>query len=117
MKTYWMSFAIRGDKNLGCVITDAPNAEIAHTNVTKAGLNPGGEVMIWEMDLRDQECCEEIKKYGKNRLISKEELLSGGAKSVGDLTPEEAAKIDAMATARVCKQCNEDPAHAASHHN
>lgn len=117
MKTYWLSFAIRSKGNLGCVITDAPNPEIAYSNVCKANLNPGGKVAIWEMNLNDPAAIREIELFGKNRLITVEELKNGGAKKVGDLTEEEQEKIESYQAARVCQQCNEDPAHAAMHHN
>lgn len=58
--------------NLGCVITQAQNFEEAIEKTHKLGINPGGEVMGYEIidPMPDLECME------LDRLYSREEMLA-----------------------------------------
>jgi hypothetical protein len=89
MKTYWLSFVVDG-KNMGVIITDAPDEKAAIRKTWQMGINPGGEVLAFERtgDLGDTD--EEILLLGKDRLISPEELTAQGYKKISELPPEQA---------------------------
>lgn len=72
MAWYWLSF-LDPDKNLnlGCCNVEADNAMDAVLKTHSLGINPGGEVMIWEVPYPEQE---------PDRLYKREDLLSKGYK-------------------------------------
>lgn len=73
-KTFWLSFSGDGI-NLGCCIVDASDKTLAVIKAHNLGINPGGEVMIIEMPDTDK-AREEVRFFGKDRLISREELFN-----------------------------------------
>lgn len=99
MNSYFMSFSTR-EGNLGVVVTDADNELGALANVNRLGINPGGEVAIW------QTYKEEANRLGRDRLISSATMRSMGYVSQRDVTPIEQDYRMEMAT-RICQGCNE----------
>jgi hypothetical protein len=75
MTTWWLSFSGDG-RNLGICIVDAHSFPEAVMVAHILGINPGGEVRGWPMhgDVRDRE----VARWGKERLIPREELAAGG---------------------------------------
>lgn len=69
--TYWVSFAsISG--HLGCCIVDA-DSQIEARDLTKTlGICPEGTEEIVAFDISGND--EEVNKWGKNRLISPEDI-------------------------------------------
>lgn len=84
-KTFWISFS--NGTNLGCCIVDAINPKAAHVKTIELGINPGGELMITEFD-NSIDAQLEILKWGKNRLITREELIADHYIPTSDM-PEE----------------------------
>ncbi len=104
MKTYWISFA--NEQNLGCCIIDAESEEGAYTKANELGLNPGGEVLVLQIDTTTLDGLAEIGRWGKNRLISKEELINDGYKTLPDMDDD--IINDVMASGSIiCEDCNE----------
>lgn len=83
MKTYWISFAgVEG--NRGIVIIDAKNESAAIKKTHKLGINPGGEAML--LDCTGNPGMEtEISRWGRNRLVTKAELVAEDYKSTRQL--------------------------------
>lgn len=74
MKTFWISFCSNETgKNLGVCIVDGEDKTTALSRTTELGINPGGEAVLCEGPTE-----REINKYGKDRLISREELIGDG---------------------------------------
>lgn len=85
MKTYWISFV--DETNLGCCIVDAENEKEAIEKTLELKINPGGEAMLCELPANG-DADDEIKKWGKNRLISQEDLMNDGYKKLKDFDDE-----------------------------
>lgn len=88
MKTYWISFATDELGSLGCVIMDAEGDLSAIDNCSKLGIHPGGEVMAMDVTnvANDSEGFRaQIARFGKNRLIPKEELLADECTQLKDV--------------------------------
>lgn len=100
MNTYWLSFAEPEKPNLGVCLLDALDVESAIHKASALGLNPGGEVLVYQID--DQ---EEINSLGKNRLIPREELTSKGYRPLTDLDEDEAEFRFKLGTV-ACECCN-----------
>lgn len=91
MKTYWISFVNK--KALGVCIVDAEDERSAVEKTHTLGINPGGEAMLFEFDMHDESAIEEINRWGKNRLISPQELDGDGYIQIKDLNPAEQKKV------------------------
>lgn len=102
MNTYWVSFT--EGKNLGCCIIDAEDEEKALTKINDLKINPGGEVMLFIMS-NDEVALKEIDKWGKNKLISPEDLLNDGYRKLGELNEEELNDAKHASTV-ICTCCN-----------
>lgn len=106
MKYYWISFAAPGKGNLGCCIVQAESEKAAHEKTITLGINPGGEVLIVQINSEHPSGKREIEKWGLNRLISKAELLGDGYQSVGE-HGEEGRNYNGP-RAVVCDHCNDE---------
>lgn len=66
----WFSFCDpnlpRGSQFIGVVITKADSIEEAYTKINSLGINPGGEVMIYQTENTDVELFD--------KLLSRDEL-------------------------------------------
>ena len=105
-KTYWISFSKK--KSLGVCIVDAPDVKAAHLKTIKLGINPGGEIMFIEFD-DSPDAQKEINRWGKNRLISSEELEADQYLHTGQLNEyiQDALKTDPAVTV-ICNNCNDE---------
>jgi hypothetical protein len=109
MNTYWMSF-VKNHKNVGVIITDADGEEAALSKTKNMGLYPGGEAMLFKMELNDPDCIAEIRRWGKDRLIKPGELLAAHYKKVGDAPAEAQEQMQEHVTV-ICEQCAQDVPH------
>jgi hypothetical protein len=109
MKTYWMSF-VKNHKNVGVIITDADDEELALNKTKNLGLFPGGQAMLFEMDLGDPMAVKEIKHWGKDRLIKPEELLAENYKKIKD-APQEAQRQLGQHVTVICEECAQGVPH------
>lgn len=76
MKTiWWLSFA--DGKCLGMCFIEAEDIIDAATKAWELGINPGGEVLGFDMGLT-AETIEEAAKFEMNRLYSPEEMRAKG---------------------------------------
>jgi hypothetical protein len=66
---YWLSF-VRAEGNAGCCIVEAVSAIDAAKQSHRLGINPGGSVLICEI--------ETLGPFEKNRLYSKQECSELG---------------------------------------
>src|SRR5437764_82414 len=110
MNTYWISF-VKGDnedeKNVGVCIVDAANKKAAVKKATALGINPGGEAMLWKLDPLSEATIEEINKWGKNRLISPEDLKNDNYVKLKDLNNEEMSFVQNNSSiSKVCEHQN-----------
>lgn len=84
MNTYWMSFSnpniARGF--LGVIITDATSPHEALQKTRKMGLNPGGEVKIFQLK---NDATEDYTSY-KDRLLKREDLKDIGVSTLDNNT-------------------------------
>ena len=92
VKTYWISFAPDQGPCLGCCIIDADNPINALKKTHELNINPGGQAMVSEMG-ESEVAINEIKKWGKDSLISMDDLRSNGYRSVGEHTKDEQDQI------------------------
>ena len=99
MKTFLLSFSTIATQ-FGAVFTDAESPIEALTNVTKAGLNAGGECAIFEVSKEDGD------KMGRDQFFNKQQMLAAGYKTTETLCPPCRADVMANAT-RICEDCNE----------
>ena len=83
MTSFYLSFADE-TKFLGAAVVDADNFLSAMTKINIVGINPGGEVLCFEMP---KECDEQSME--RNRLYSKEELRARGMKSLKEYDDSE----------------------------
>lgn len=102
MRTFWLSFAQDGFK--GVVITDAESEGQALAFVNANGLNPGGQVAIWECDLKHPDAKPCIEALGKNRLCSEDELKVLGQRKLSELDDTERHEAE-LASVTVCEKC------------
>lgn len=104
MKTFWLSFS--NGTNLGCCIIDAVDPKDAAEKATDLGINPGGEVMVTEFD-NSIDAQLEIAKWGKNRLISREDLVKDNYIPTSDMPQDiqDYISLDSRVT-RICEKCN-----------
>jgi hypothetical protein len=109
MKTYWMSF-VKNHKNVGVIITDADGEEAALSKTKNMGLYPGGEAMLFAMNLSDPEAIAEIRRWGKDRLIKPEELLAANYKKIKDAPAEAQDQMQNYVTV-ICEQCAQGVPH------
>lgn len=91
MHYYWMSFCDtskpRGEQFLGVAIMGpAPIVGVAHLMSWVLGCNPGGECEIFQVP---EDEVPNIPDAFRNRLLTKEEAYSLGAKSVSDWRKED----------------------------
>lgn len=80
MKTYWLSFVKQG-KNAGICIVTATSSINAVKKSHRVGINPGGEVAIWELP-NTQMAIDEVKKWGRNKLIEPKYLFKEGYETI-----------------------------------
>lgn len=83
MKTYFISF-VKDHKNVGCCIVDGKNTKDAHRRTKKLKINPGGQAMFYEMN-GSPDSVAEINRWGKDILISPEELRKDGYQQLKDV--------------------------------
>ena len=102
MTTFWISFA--GDTgNLGCCIVDADDQAGAIAEAIRLKIHPGGEAMLFA--LPDHAARAEVRLWGRDRLISPTELLSGGYRKLDQLDADQRAFIDNHpGVSRVCER-------------
>lgn len=104
-KLFYISFAT-SDGFLGATVMSAIDEEGALAKATHLSLNPGGEAAIIAIPpSMPSEGVAEMLAY-ENRLVSKAELLSNGAKRVGDMEPEHRYALREKTTF-VCESCND----------
>jgi hypothetical protein len=108
LKTFWMSFST-DNANKGVIITDAKNDEAALAKVKTMGLYPGGQVLCYAMDTNDPRARWEISRWGKDRLINREELIKAGYMSIG--TNETLMEIATKNGTLICEQCAQGVPH------
>ena len=90
MNTYWISFA--GDEgNRGVCIVDASDQKQALARTKELSINPGGEAMFYEMPA---EAVDEVRRWGKDRLIQPGELTTAGYLKLSDLPDEVVEEIE-----------------------
>jgi hypothetical protein len=105
-KTFWISFATDETGNLGCCIVDAKNETDAIKKTWKLKINPGGQAMLTEYALNESAKIE-IAKWGKNKLISPEDLMNDGYKKLKDLDLDLQDKITNLTrVSGVCEKHN-----------
>lgn len=66
MPVFWLSFADNGFR--GVVVTEAEDLRAAIRRTHRLGINPGGQIMSWEVT------AEDVVKYERDRLYTKDEL-------------------------------------------
>jgi hypothetical protein len=104
MPDFFISFANQSGF-LGATVVSAPSQLDALDEATRRGFNPGGEAAILPMPpIMTPKDINEMDSY-RNRLVSKQELLSNGAKRVGDIPEYAQERFDAYATF-VCEEHN-----------
>ena len=91
---------------LGATVIEAYDAAKAIAKATALCINPGGEAAILEVPdgLTPKETAEMLSY--KDRLVSKAELLSHGARRVADL-PQNMQDAVNNASSVVCADCNQ----------
>lgn len=89
MKTFWLSF-VKDGSNAGCCIVDANDSVGAVLRSHELNINPGGEVMIYEIESD----CEDVEEWGKNRLVSPGELYKAGYVKLSDMNDDDVSKIE-----------------------
>ncbi len=109
MKTYWISFANK--TSLGCCIIDAIDQKSAIDKTKSLGINPGGEALLFEMPT-DGSADIEINQWGKNTLISPQQLKEDGYKKLSEAPKEIKNHINhSPAVTRICEKCNNNEPH------
>lgn len=98
MNKYFISFGVP-NRNLGCVVIEAPTPAIALVRASDMGLNPGGQAAIWEISN------EEAKDLGLDMLITPDQLDAKGYTRRSKATPIERKKFMDRALI-VCANCN-----------
>jgi hypothetical protein len=103
--TYWISFS--NGTNLGCCIVNATDPRAAHLKTIELGINPGGELMIVPFDNSPSSKLE-IAKWGKNKLITKQQLFNAGYISTDQMDRDTQEQIGRdKRVIRICQRCNE----------
>lgn len=109
MKTFWLSFA-DNKRNRGAIITDAEDERAAVERVNRLGINPGGEVMIFDMTQAPGGpivALNEINRWRKDSLITPAELDAANYRHLKDLPPDEREAAENHPAVRVvCEDCN-----------
>lgn len=107
MQTYWISFATDKDGHLGCCIVDAENESEAIKKTFELKINAGGEALIVELDLTNEEAIKEVNQWGKNRLITPQELADDGYVKLNQLDEDLVDEIENDTwVSRVCEEHN-----------
>lgn len=76
---FWLSFAQDDHKTCHVCVIDAPNSSAALMFATLRGLNPGGEVLMFEVPP------EVAAELPRNCFLTQVELDASGAKRLGDI--------------------------------
>jgi hypothetical protein len=84
MALLWLSF-VKDGKFAGVVITDAPDVGVAALKCHAMGVNPGGEIMSFELP----EDATRERGYPRDTLLNEEFLKADGQKKIVDLPPEQ----------------------------
>lgn len=79
------------------VIDDCVGVEEALSRVTKAGLNPGGEVAAWPIPSSEP--------YPRMTLLTRAYLIETGHKSLKDVDDKTADEVSSKALI-ICDDCN-----------
>lgn len=112
MKTFWISFAssptaTTKSVNLGCCMVDANSESDALAKTVELKINPGGNVVMFEIPVWDPRTEIVLKTYEKNRLIPRAELLAKEGIALRDLPVEEREDIYSNEGITViCEDCN-----------
>lgn len=77
MKRFWMSFSGE-DGPRGVVLMEAEDQRSAIKKALKLKINPGGQVLFFEMPKDDPECSKEWDSFEKDRLYSPKEMKDIG---------------------------------------
>ena len=83
MPLLWLSF-VKDDKFAGVVVTEADGIAEATAKCWRNGVNPGGEVMCYEIP----EGATKERGYPRDTLLSEAFLKADGHKKIKDLPPE-----------------------------
>ena len=83
MKLMWLSFVNDG-KFAGVIITEAMGIADAVCKCHALGINPGGEVMSFEIP----EDAQKERSYPRDVLLTEEFLKADGHKKIKDMDPE-----------------------------
>ena len=106
MKTYWISFA--SNKSLGVCIVDAFSERDALAKTIHFGINPGGEAMFVDITDCNEDTKDQIKSFGKNKLLSPQFLLQNNCSRLKDKAPDVLDRIlNDSRVSKVCEYCNE----------
>lgn len=102
---YYISFATDACF-LGATVVMAKDKTGALSEANRLGINPGGEAAILDMPPNLSAAgLAEMLSY-RNRLVTKDELLSNGAQRVGDAPCTVQDGFNREATI-VCEDCNQ----------
>lgn len=103
--TYWLSF-VKDKVLLGVCIVDADSKVSALLKTWRLAINPGGESLIYNMNDM-YKGLEEANRMGRDRLITKKELLSKNYKSLNDVSKQEAERVHSLGEV-IHEHCNEE---------
>jgi hypothetical protein len=107
MNTYWISFATDKDGHLGCCIVDAENEKEALAKTFELNINAGGEALLVELDTNNETAIKEINQWGKNKLITPQELVEDGYCKLNQLDEGLVDSIECdPSVSRVCEKHN-----------
>jgi hypothetical protein len=102
MTLWYLSFAAETEF-LGATIVEAEDAKGALAEATDRGLNPGGQVAMFEVEPGAENRAE--ARGLLNRLCDLEEMRRLGHKQLKELPPDERPAIGEIA----CEECNPKP--------
>ena len=83
MKTFWISFSGENGAQ-GICILDSESDKLAVRKALDMGIHPGGEAAVFEMS-NSASSREEIRSFGKDKLITPEELKKRGYETIEEM--------------------------------
>lgn len=96
MRIFYLSFA--SDKFLGACVVQADSLEGAHKRATELGINPGGQVLGWDVTQLGK------PPYPMNRLMSRTDMeaVDGGpGKSLKEMG-DDADRVIELSAGMIC---------------